>query len=360
MKLRLKKDPEQIELIKQMGSNDEAVARPAKEAFAAIIGPVVEKVLQKAGSANLIYRDFAFNQDDNPSLPVELWYGEDVNYITIWYQTVAGGLPTSVVEGNDEMKFHTYRLDSSIAFDKKYARKANVDVVSKGLERMSQEVLIKQERNAWAVALKALAESSTNGLSHIISATTADIFQVADLNALLTRTRRINTAWNKDTPVGFQSKGVTDLFVSPEIKEQVRGFAYQPMNTRATPDTNESTVLGLPDNVREEIYRAAGANEIYGVNLIELLEFGTTQKYNVLFDNYYSGSFNSSTDEIIVGIDLSREGLIRPVETSEGGSTFTAVNDDQYVSRQEKIGFYGFLKESRVCIDSRVLTGLII
>lgn len=361
MKLRLKNTPEQIELIKQMGSRDESISLPAKQAFAGqVIGPVVEKVLLKAGTASVIYRDLPYNQDDNPSFPLDLWYDEDTGYVTIWSQTVAGGLPTATVQGNAELKFGTYRLDSAIGFDKKYARKANLDVVAKGLERMSQEVLIKQEKNAWAVVLRALAEASTNGLAHVISATTTSVFQVDDLNRLLTRNRRINTAWNKDTPVGAQSKGITDLFVSPEIKEQVRSFAYQPMNTRATPDTSESTVLGLPDNVREQIYRAAGATEIYGVNLIELLEFGLNAKYNLLFDGFYSGSFDPANDEILVGIDLSREGFVRPVETSEGQSTFTAVNDDQFVSRQDKIGFYGFLSEGRVCLDSRTVSGIIV
>jgi hypothetical protein len=161
--------------------------------------------------------------------------------------------------------------------------------------------------------------------------------------------------------VGFSSKGVTDLFVSPEVKEQVRAFAYQPMNTRSGTETAAgTTAVPLPDDIRGEIYRAAGTQEIYGIGITELLELGDAQKYNDLFKAYYGGSFTAASDQILVGVDLSRQSLIRPVETSEGGSTFVAQNDDQFVSRQEKVGFYGKLKEGRVCIDSRALTGIIV
>ena len=49
MKLKLKNTPEQVELIKALGSRNAAVSREANEAFAAFIGPVVSKVLNEAG-----------------------------------------------------------------------------------------------------------------------------------------------------------------------------------------------------------------------------------------------------------------------------------------------------------------------
>ena len=57
MKLKLKNTPEQVELIKAMGSKNPDVSRPATEAFAAFIGPVVQQVLQQANTAAYIYTD---------------------------------------------------------------------------------------------------------------------------------------------------------------------------------------------------------------------------------------------------------------------------------------------------------------
>ena len=42
MKLTLKNTPEQVELIRAMGSKDNAVAAEASQAFAAFIGPGVQ------------------------------------------------------------------------------------------------------------------------------------------------------------------------------------------------------------------------------------------------------------------------------------------------------------------------------
>ena len=54
MRLKLKNTPEQVELIKAMGSKDPAVAREASEAFAAFLGPVVRQVLMQANTSSAI------------------------------------------------------------------------------------------------------------------------------------------------------------------------------------------------------------------------------------------------------------------------------------------------------------------
>ena len=91
MKLKLKNTPEQVELIKAMGSKDPAVAREAQEAFAAFLGPVIQKVLYTAGTASQIFVDSQFDEDDSPSYPLDLYYGEGDGYVTVWRQHMAGG-----------------------------------------------------------------------------------------------------------------------------------------------------------------------------------------------------------------------------------------------------------------------------
>ncbi len=372
MKLKLKNTPEQVELIKAMGSKNALVAREASEAFAAFIGPVVSKVLTMAGTSGLIYSDSPYDEDDSPSYPLDLYYNEDADFISVWSQGVAGGLPTSHVEGLAEMKIATYRLDSGVSFLKKYARRARLDVISKAVERMAQEILLKQERNAWAVILKALAEANTNGLNHLVVGrdNSNSHFEPGDLSALMTKIKRINTSWGNNTPVGFDSKGLTDLFVSPEIMQEVRGFAYNPVNNLGSKTNGPVTV---PDSVRESICSSAGMSEIYGVVLHELVEFGTSKRYNTLFDSFENGvldgqfagtpaeDWNASNHEVLVGLDLGRECFIRPVARQhDSNGTFSALPDDQWVTRSEKTGFYGFLEEGRVCIDSRAIVGLVV
>ena len=225
MKLKLKNTPEQVELIRAMGSKDVTAAAEASQAFAAFIGPVVQKVLMHAGSASVLYNDLEYDEDDNPSLPLDLWYDQGADYVQVWSQNIAAGLPTSEVSGLAEMKIATYRLDSAISWLKRYARKARLDVIGKGIERMSNEVLVKQERNAWAVVLKALADAETNSNKHVIGSGDANEFIPHDINRLMTHIKRINTDYNGGTPEGLTAKGLTDLFMSPEMMQQVRAFA---------------------------------------------------------------------------------------------------------------------------------------
>lgn len=378
MEIKLKNTPEQIELIKAMGSKNPTVAREATEAVAAFLGPVVREVLMTAGTVSKIYRDVAFDEDSDPSIPLDLFFNEYQGYITVWTQNMAGGMPSSQVEGVKELKFGTYRLDSAVSFNKKYARKSRLDVISKAIERMVNEVLIKQERNGWAVVLKALAEAYTRNIQagqliHVIAGHST--FLLDDLNQLITRIKRINESYSGNTAAQPYSNGITDLYVSPEIKQAIRAFAYNPINTA---QTTETTAIGgirgqyLSDNLRDEIWRSAGMQSIYGVNLIELIEFGVGQKYNVLFDQFAAAQTNmtnapvswTNAKQICVGIDNTRGAFLRPVaRQAESGGTFSVLPDgqfDMYGSRVEKVGFYGFLEEGRICLDARALAGVVI
>lgn len=379
MEIKLKNTPEQVELIKAMGSKNPTVAREAVEAVAAFLGPVIREVLMTAGSVSKIYRDVAFDEDSDPSIPLDLFYNEYAGYVTLWSQHMAGGLPTSQVEGVKELKFGTYRLDSAVSFNKKYARKSRLDVISKAIERMVNEMLIKQERNGWAVVLKALAEASTRNIAygqliHVIAGSST--FLLEDLNRLITRIKRINESYSGNTPVQPYSNGITDLYISPEIKQAIRSFAYNPINTAQTTATTPIGGLRdqyLTDDLRNEVWRQAGMQSIFGVNLVELLEFGVGQKYNTLFDTFAQAVGSALTSapvswtpgkQICVGIDNTRGVFLRPVaRQAESGGTFSVLPDgqfDMYGSRVEKVGFYGFMEEGRLCLDARAVAGVVV
>ena len=69
----------------------------------------------------------------------------------------------------------------------------------------------------------------------------------------------------------------------------------------------------------------------------------------------------SATDELLIGVDRSKESLIRPVVLGEGATDALNIQvDDQFSVRQNKIGYYGTLEEGRICIDDRALTGIVV
>jgi len=361
MKLKLKNTPEQVELIKAMASREGSVAKEAQEAFAAFIGPVVNKVLLEAATSSAVYTDLAYDEDDSPSIPLDLFQGEGEGLVSVWSQNVAGGLPTSTVEGLSELKVSTYRLDSAVSFLKRYARRGRLDVASKAIERMTNEVLIKQERNAWAVVLKALADSGNT----VDMGSSAESFTLSKLNTLVKNVKRLNKSYANGTT--NSSYGLTDIFVSPETMSDIRAFAYNPVgggyaNGSVPSASTVAPINDLPAGVREEIYRGGGTQEIYGISIHELVELGANQKYTKLFNEFYDGSNSfADSDDLIVGLDLTKDAFVRPIaRNADSGSTFTAMPDDQFVARSEKIGFYGSLEEGRVCIDSRAVAGIAI
>jgi hypothetical protein len=397
MKITLERTPEQVELVKAMASKNRDVAYEAQTALAQFIGPVLAQVVNTAPTVSNMFSSLQFNADDNASIPLDLYHDiTDEDYIQIWSQSAPGGLPTNqVAPSQSELKFTTYTLDSAVSFDKRYASRSRLDVVSKTFTRVAQEILLKQEKTAATMIMTALAAATTNSTKHVIRSSQKDRFLLSDLNKLLTNSKRINSSWSGGTPADRRGRGITDLLVSPEIVEEIRGLAYNPVNTRGVSSTQTITlpnpangaditvnnpgggVIPATDSMRDAIYNSAGIPEFYGVSIQEFNELGVGDKaWNgifdaapaVAYDDHYAvaehagpANFASATEEICVGIDLSRESLIRAVALdSESGEEFTLVADDQFVSRQSKIGYYGSLEEGRVILDDRVLMGLIV
>lgn len=374
MRIELDKTEDQIELIKAIASKDPNVAFEAKAAVAELVGPVISKVINNAATISNFYRTVEFGEDENPSMPLDLLHNiTDEDYIRVHSQTKAGGLSSNeMFPSHDELKFKTYSMDSAWSIDKKYARKARLDVISALFTRMAQEFLLKQERTSVNQLLGALVAADTDFGSgaaagnHVITAGTASQLRISDFNNLITRSKRLWSSFSSGTPSTGVKVGVTDLVMSPEMTEEIRAMAYNPVNTTAVPDTTESTAVPATDSMRDEIMRNAGLASIFGIGIIEILEMGVNQRYNVIFDavNSAAGSpvtFTQANDEIIVGIDRGNpDALIRPTVREEGSSTEVSVsNDDQFVSRQNKVGWYGGLEEGRLVLEDRSLVGIV-
>ena len=382
MKITLKRTQEQLDLIKAMASKNRETAYNAQVALAEFIGPVVSEVINNAPTISNLFTPLQYNADDNPSLPLDLYYDVfDEDYIKVYSQSVAGGLPTNVVQPTAaELKFTTYTLDSAVAFDRKYASRSRLDVIGKTFTRVAQEVLLKQERTSSNLLMTALAEATAGNATftaknrNVFRTAKANVFQLDDINKLITKARRVNASWSGGTPAGARH-GITDLLVSPEVVEQIRSIAYQPMNTRSAVGTadKDSTSIPATDAIRNDVWRSSGITEFFGINIMEVLELGDGKRFNTVFDTVAgttdyldhgsttaSSAFAGATEQIIVGLDRSRDSLIRAVAVdSDTGSEFNLVADDQFSIRQQRIGYYGALEEGRMVVDNRALVGLI-
>ena len=371
MKITLKKTEEQVELVKAMASRNRDVAYEAQMALAEFISPVLVKVINQAPVLSNLFNNFTFNEMDSPSLPLDLYYDITApEYVKVYSTSVPGGLPTNtVVPTVSEMKFTTYRLDSAVDFDKRYAAKSRMDVVGKTFTRIAQEVLLKMEATSQSLLLGALFDAKTNGADHFVTAAGKTLI-LDDFNELLTKAKRINTAWTGSAPEGGRIKGITDLIMSPEMIKGLREMAYNPVNTRTGPGDSDN---GIPatDSMRDGIYANAGIPEFFGISIMEINELGPNHKImeamKDLSDAHQTngaGGLSTGTtfkaeDDMAIGLDRSRESLFRAVATdAENGSELNLVADDQYSVRQSKIGYFGSMEEGRMILDDRVLTGI--
>ena len=374
MKITLKRTPEQVELVKAMASRNKAVAYEAQVALAEFIGPVLAEVLNQAPTVSNLFQSLQFDADDNPSIPLDLYYNiSDEDYVNVWSQSHAGGLPTNqVLPTASELKLATYSLDSAVSFDRRYAAKSRMDVISKTFTRVAQEILIKQETTSATLLMTSVANATTNSKAHVQTSRVASKFTLADMNDLLTLAKRINTSWIGGTPT-TRTKGVTDLICSPEVVQDIRSMAYNAINSQDA-DGSAPTTEGLaaPDELRMNIFRDSGLPEFYGLSIMEINELGINEKFNNLFDTAAGGTtytnadgrnivFDTTTDDFVLGVDRTKDSLIRAVAVdAESGSEFNLIADDQYSIRQNKIGYFGSIDEGRVVLDNRVLVGKIV
>jgi len=359
MKIKFERTKEQLELVQAMASSNRQEAYEAQQALAEFVGPVLSEVINTAPVLSNMFTQFSFNFDDNPSIPIDLFYDiTDEDYIKVYSQSMPGGLPSNtVVPTASEMKVATYTLDSAYNFDRRYAAKSRLDVVSKVFSRMGQEVLLKQERTSANVILGTLAD---NAGEQLIDSATSTLLP-ADFNALITRAKRVNTSWTNGTPAN-RVGGITDLWLSPERMADLRAMAYNPINTV---DADQAAVasadnmISAPDSVRSSLFSGAGLPSFYGFTLHEINELGAGQRYNKIFDSLYGGTFNGDTEDLILALDMSSDGLIRAVATDpESNNQIQLEVDDQFVSRQRKIGYYMSLEEGRMVLDRRTIFGI--
>jgi hypothetical protein len=375
MNIEIKPTTEVVEAVKRMASKNKAEALEAQAALAVFIGPLLAEVINQAPTLSNLFSRFPFTADDNPSIPLDLYYDiSDEDYIQVYSQQVAGGLPQNqVVPTASELKMATYTLNTDVSFDMKYARQSRLDVIAKSFTRMAQEVLLKQETISANLVLGALAAASTNGVQHVqLAGATGNTFVLDDLNTMLTQADRIWTAWNGGTP-DQEFNSVTDLLVSPEIIEKIRAMAYNPINTSTGPVGGAGSDGQMAsDSVRNQVFTAGGVGSFYGINFLKFREMGVGRKWNTVFDTLstetysspdggISSTFAGATDEILVGINRNRESLIRAVASdSDFGGEFSVTPDDQYSIRQQKIGWFGGLEEGRVILDQRALVGKVV
>lgn len=374
MKIKLKEKPEQIALIKAMGSSDEETSAKAMKVFANLVGPLARKVLDETNIIDSLYDTISVGEFEPRTIPLDDFYNVDKpDYVRVTFSSQPGDLAYSQLTGADDIPFTTFVVTSAIAMYRKYLKAGRIQHAENGIRKMINEVRFKMKRQGIQPILDSVANVQTNGQYHVTRSHQAGRFVLADLNRLETLASRIVTSALGGTANASGARGITDLLVSPEIVEDIRAIAYNPMNTVAADGgapANTEDGIAAPESLRNEVYGAAGIPSLYGCNIIQMVEMGVGQDFNTIFDafagsnayvnNAGSGTavFNGATEQIVLGINRSVDvnGLIKvEISDSESGSTFNALPDNQFVAREGKVGFYGQVEAGYLSVEPRNL-----
>ncbi len=383
-RIKFEKNEKQLELIRAMASSNRAQRELAQDAFAALISPILGRIFRVQDTTQQFYRDMPYNPGENPTYTTDLFAGNtDENYFAVWSQGMPGGLATNeFFLPNQEVKFTTYRLDSAWSILEKFARESSLNTISAALQRIMDIVLLKTNHMAWSVLLAALAQANHSYLGvstgHVFQSITPGKFTLDDQSSLLTRFRRLNASWAGGSTPNTGGKP-SDLYVSPFTMQSLRAMSYNPVNTKGANQIDaaaDSGVVTLPESQRASLWASSGCPEFYGLHVNEMLELDKGAAYSLLFETYIGSTnlpyvntlaasgqtFSSAADELIIVIDGSQDLGIRAIEQNgeDVNSVFTLNPDDQFLRRQEKLGWYGGIREGRSVANTFGLAALVV
>ncbi len=379
-KITFDRSEKQIELMQKLGSKNRTESLAAQEALGAALSQPILQVIDQAPVISNLFQKQTYDAGTAPSIPLDPFFDvKQRNFLQIWGQSAAGGNATNLVQGANEVYVGTYNLTSAFELKKRWLRANRINVLEAVINRLINELLIKQNNNSAQVLMTALANARIDGTSstaatnlQLLRTNTAGVFSLVDFNNIIIKYARTVTSFVGGTPVGVRQR-IDTLMGSPEWIGQIRSIAFQPVNTRAgsTGTTQSNTSLAAPERVRDELFNSSGIPTLFGVDLLEYNEFGINQVYNTTFANAigstafagFAGSgtatFAPTTEEIIVGLNSSMFDLVCLSET-DGPAEFSLQPDDStnFSTRSDNMGMFGNVQRGYVSLDNRSKIGI--
>jgi hypothetical protein len=319
--------PEFIELLKQSGDSDKAIAIQAQREIAKALELPLRKGVLFGDVVTSIFEAMPLEPGASPEFPLDLLApGTEGDHVA-FTNPGNGRIPERHVEG-DYVMINTYGITSSIDFLLKYAREANWNVVARAMQVLESSFVKKINDDGWHTLLAAAVDR--NVLVYDSDAA-AGQFTKRVVSLMKTVMRR-NGGGNSITAPGR----LTDLYLSPEAIEDIRNWG----------------VDQLDEVSRREIYTAGDdggpLTRIFGVNLHDVFEFGDGQEYQEYFTSDLSGSLEGSDVELVIGLDQgANDSFVMPVKKE------VEIFEDEALHRHQRQGYYGWAEIGFGVLDNR-------
>jgi hypothetical protein len=324
-------DAQFLELLKQTANDDLNVAMAAQIQFGSAIAEVLREGTLVGDVVTGLFELMPLNTNSTFEMPLDLLAPGTENQHVAYTSPGFGRIPHRYVEG-DYIRVPTYKVTSSIDWKLDYARDAQYPVVQRALNVLRAGFTKKINDDGWHVILAAAADRNILVYDGDANAGQFTKRLVSLMKTVMRRNGGGNTA-------SLGRRKLTDLALSPEGIEDIRNWG----------------VDQIDEVSRREIYVAGdGADSlmrVFGVNLIDLDEFGEGQEYQTYYTGSLGGSLQASDVELVVGLNANpnNKSLIMPMRED------LRIFADPAAHRSAMESYYGWMQFGVASLESRDL-----
>lgn len=319
------------ELLRNTVSNDRQVAEAAlQEVAKALELPLREGVLPGDITGDIFEKIPVENGRSSAEFPLHFvapgTEGDYVGFTIPMY----GSMPQKLIKA-DYVNVPIVDIGGVIDWDNRFAKDARWDVAADAVRNLNMQIVKKKNDMAWHTLIAAAYDRGA-----VVADSDAAQGQFTTRLVSLAKTvMRRNGGGNSSS---INRSKLTDLFVSPEAIEDMRGW----------------NVDVIDEVTRREIFVSPEGrlNRIFNVNIHDIDELGEGQEYQLFYSSTLGGSMpttGSHTDvEIAIGLDLSRRNaFVNPV-----AEDITIVPDNTRV-RHRQTSLMAFYSGGFACLDNR-------
>ncbi len=325
------------ELLVKSGSQNHVEALGALSQMAkAMTGPL-RKGVQSGPIFESIYEMVKLEPGSRPMFPLDLLApGTEKDHVAYTIPN-HGLIPYRHVEG-DYVMIPTFDVGSSIDWNKKYARDARWDIVSRCLKVLESSFHKKINDDAWHVIISAVVDRN-------IIVFDSDASQGQLTKRLVSQGKTVVRRNGGGNSTSINRGKLTNMYVSPEGAEDVRNW----------------NIDQVDEVTRREIFQMGDDTvlRIFGVLIEALDELGVGQEYQNFFTTTLSGVLAQSGGghghndvELAIGLDLfNKDAFVMPYVE------WIQIFEDDQLARQRRAGLWGTCEYGVGCLDGRRVVG---
>lgn len=318
--------PEMKELLVRSASPNKAEAEEASLKIAKAVELPLREGIMSGDILQGIFESLTLEPGVSPEMPLDFLSPGTEDMFVAYAVPNQGRIPEREVK-SDFVTVPTYEIGNSITWLLKYAKNARWDVITRCMQVFEAGFVKKMNDDGFHTLLAAGVDRN---IVVYDAGATAGLF-TKRLISLMKTTMRRNGGGNSTS---MNRRVLTDLFTSPEAIEDMRNWG-----------------IDIVDEItRRELYTAqdGAINRVFGVNLRDIDELGVGQVYQNYFTNTLTGTMGASDVEIVVGLDLSKNGAF--VMPNRGP---VEVNPYVTLREQRKDGVYGTAEIGFGVLDTR-------